>query len=349
MTTKPLSTGIVLTYHSNFYTVLVDRVQFECSVKGLLKKEGVDVLVGDHVSVDNLDTVNHTGRITEVLPRLNQLERPKIANITRAVVVASIAQPDLDLMQLDRYLTRVYLAGIDPVICITKIDLSPDHRLLQTIASVYKALNIPIFLTSVAEPESIGKLFSSLTGQTVVLAGQSGVGKSTLLNAIKPDLDLAVGKVSDKIQRGQHTTRQVSLIALDSETYVADSPGFSYLKFDTVLPQALEKAFPDFEPYRGECRFDDCLHLDESGCAVSIATSRYENYRQFQQEAALYAEEMQARSQKETYGYKTLSQKGKGPDLKILRLKEKQRDGSRRTQKQQLSDVLLEDDTLEES
>lgn len=310
------------------------------------------MLVGDRVVLDSVDDTNQSARITQVLERSNQLSRPKIANITKAVVVCAVDNPPLELTQLDRYLTHVVLADIAPVLCISKVDLTQNPALPSQIDAIYAPLDIPVHFTSIRQPESVSKLFEELHGEIVVLAGLSGAGKSSLLNAYQPGLSLAVGEVSEKIQRGQHTTRQVSLIALDESTYVADTPGFSLLKFDTVSPAALESAFPEFAPYRAHCRFDNCLHLDEADCAVrehlsDIPASRYDSYRNFQEEAKEYAETVSTTSQKQEYGYKTLT-KGKAEELQILKLSQKQRAASRRTEKQRLLDWETEDDTLEE-
>jgi ribosome biogenesis GTPase / thiamine phosphate phosphatase len=352
MTQNPTSEGIVLNYQSNFYTVKVEDTNYQCFLKGLLKKEGTDVVVGDRVLVDNLNEVNAAGRITQVLERANQLSRPKIANIDRAMVVAAIQNPALDLGQLDRYITLVQLAQIEPLICISKADLAEDSALIETVKSLYENLGIPVFATSIKQPDTVEALFNTVKGQTVVLAGQSGVGKSSLLNAYQPGLQLATRELSEKVQRGQHTTRQVSLIAIDETSYIADTPGFSYLKFDQTAPADIEAVFRDFEPYRSECRFDNCLHLDEADCAIKdnlaqIAASRYDSYKAFQSEAEAYVDLLQTTSQKKESGYKTIK-KGKAPDLKILKLSEKQRQSSRRTQRQQISDWASEDGTLEE-
>lgn len=352
MTPPKTQQGIVLYYQSNFYTVKVGLVEYQCVLKGLLKKEGTDVVVGDRVDVDNLDEINRTARIVNVLERKNQLARPKIANIDRAVIVASVQNPPLDLQQLDRYVTHVQLARIDPLICISKVDLAEGETFLENVKALYERLGIPVYLTSIHRPQSVGRLFDAIEGETVVLAGQSGVGKSSLLNAYQPGLGLAVQSVSEKLQRGQHTTRHVALISLDKRTYVADTPGFSYLKFDTVSPHAIEAVFPDFAPYRDQCRFDDCLHMEEADCAVKahldeIAPSRYESYQVFEEEAREYVELVQTTSQKQEYGYKTLK-RGKEKEVHILKLPEKQRQASRRRLKQQVYDWQSDDDTLEE-
>lgn len=352
MTTNTLPIGIVLYYQSNFYTVKVNNTHYQCVLKGLLKKEGTEVLAGDRVVVDNLDEVNGSGRVVQVLERVNQLTRPKVANVTRAMIVASIQNPALEPTQLDRYLIHVQLAGIAPVIAISKVDLADTPAQVEAVSALYEPLGVPVYSTSIRDPGSVQHLFEALRGEIVVLAGQSGVGKSSLLNAYHPGLQLAVGEVSERVRRGQHTTRQVSLIEADAQTLVADTPGFSYLKFDTVPPAAIERVFPEFAPYRDQCRFDNCLHLEESDCAVKanldkIAPSRYASYRVFQTEARAYVETVQTTSQKQEYGYKTLK-KGKEKDIQILKLPEKQRQASRRTLKQEIPEWLDDHDTLEE-
>ncbi len=325
---------------------------YQCFLRGVLKKEGSEVLVGDQVVVDSLDEANLAGRVVQVLERHSQLSRPKIANITDALVVASISNPAFDFVQTDRYLTHIQLAGIQPCLCISKADLAASREDIAAIRAVYEPLGIPVFSTSIFTPETVSGVFSHLEGKTVVLAGPSGAGKSSLLNAIQPDLNLRVQETSEKLQRGQHTTRHVTLIELCTKTYVADTPGFSYLKFDTVMPKTLESVFPEFVPYRTHCRFQDCLHLDEEACAVkadleTLAESRYESYVLFQAEAQEGVEVAQNTSNKQEYGYKTLK-RGKQKQVQILKLHEKQREASRRTKKQQIQDWTSEDGTLED-
>lgn len=349
MQNTPIS-GIVLSYQSNVYTVSLDGQHFQCVLKGMIKKSGADVLVGDRVLLDNLDAANMTGRIIQTRPRENVLLRPKIANVTRALMVCSIDNPPWSFEQVDRYLTQIQMAGIAPALCISKVDLAKSAADLAAIRDLYESLGVSTATTSIKTPESIQALFRQMQGQTVVLAGPSGVGKSSLLNALKPDLALAVKAISDKAKRGQHTTRHVALIRLDENTYVADTPGFSLLKFDTVLPQDVERVFPDFAPYRGQCRFDNCLHQDEADCAVKanlqyIAPSRYASYLAFLEEAKAHEAHQQASSQKQEYGYKTLK-KGKKEDVQILKLQEKHRETSRRTRKQEIPDWLPEDEAL---
>lgn len=343
--------GRLIKYHANFYYVEVGNQLYECSLKGLLKKaikgdnQGGDILVGDCVTLDNPDEVNHTARITDIQPRSNALTRPKIANVDQVLVVYSVQQPDFDFNQMDRYLTHIAMAGIPALICISKTDLDIDSTKLKQIQALYAdTLGYPVYTTSVYTPESLLPIKNVLKEKITVLAGPSGAGKSSLLNVLKPALDLKVGEVSQKIERGQHTTRHVELLEIDANTYIADTPGFSQLRFDTIMPRTLAAVFLEFQNLESSCTFADCLHLpDSQGCSLlenasAISKSRYQSYLDMMAEAAEYREEAQKTSQKTDYGFKTTSNKGK-KDLAILRLKGKQRQVGRNTQRQQLDQL----------
>ena len=343
--------GRLLKYHSNFYYVESEGVLYECALRGLLKKEGQDVLVGDFVVLDSLNEGSKTARVQRVVDRKNAISRPKLSNVDQVIVVYSLREPLFDFNQMDRYLTHVELAGLEPILCVSKADLAQSKAEIAQIQSLYEdQLGYRTFFTSVRQPESLDPILALIQGKITVLAGPSGCGKSSLLNRINPNFQLRVGEVSAKISRGAHTTRHVELLALhadDPDTLIADTPGFSNLKFNTVLPTQVAALFRDFQPYKADCAFTDCLHADEEGCAVlaqreKIAETRYLSYLDILVEARAYKEEAAASSQKEEFGYKQLDRKGKEA-LQILRLKEKNRDGSRRTQKQQVRLLELED------
>lgn len=335
-----MTIGRLVRYHSNFYYVAVDDQEYECSLKGLLKKSS-ELLVGDWVELDNVDESQKTARIVQLMPRENSLSRPKISNVDQVIVVYSIQQPAFDAQQLDRYLTHATLAGIPVAICLSKCDLAQSEYEVEAIRTLYEnRLGYSMITTSLQQPEP----FQRLTEQHVtVLAGPSGVGKSSLLNAVKPDLQLRVGEVSDKIERGQHTTRHVALIKIQAETYVADTPGFSHLKFDTVLPVQIAEAFPEFSAV--DCGFRDCLHLpDSEGCDREghISESRYTSYCAFVAEAMSFKQQSQQTSSKEEFGFKQTNQ------ANILKLKSKNRQASRRTERQQVSSLLNSEDDEED-
>jgi ribosome biogenesis GTPase len=344
--------GRLLKYHSNFYYVEADGVLYECALRGLLKKEGLDVLVGDFVALDSVNEAAKTARVQRVVDRKNAITRPKLANVDQVVVVYSLREPLFDPNQMDRYLTHVELAGLEPILCISKADLAQDGAEISRIQALYQEqLGYQVMFTSVKDPRSLQTIKAIIQDKITVLAGPSGSGKSSLLNTLNPQFKLRVGEVSAKVSRGAHTTRHVELLALtvdDPQTLIADTPGFSNLKFNTTLPLQIAGLFRDFQPYKTDCAFTDCLHVDEEGCHVlthrdQIADTRYQSYLDMLSEARAYKEEVAATSQKQEFGYKQLDRKGK-VSLQILRLKEKNRDGSRRTQKQQVRLLDLEDE-----
>ncbi len=364
--TKPLS-GRVLKYHSNLFTVEVQGsgrhikppTHYQCTLKGLLKKQETSVITGDYVLLDNLDPINRTARIIDVKPRQNQLPRPKIANVDQVIIVHPFREPNFDYEQLNRFLTHAALAEVNTMICMSKSDLGDEtdpegiRQEKQAIIALYETgLQIPVIFTSIHDATSLMALKEKIKGKISVLAGLSGAGKSSLLNRLNPDLKIKVQDVSEKIGRGTHTTRHVELIPLAGNILIADTPGFSNLKFDNTLPQDIEAAFPEFALYRSQCAFSNCLHLDETDCGVlkaitidpaSIHPLRYTSYQAIMAEALQYKAEHQSSSQKNEYGQKTLHAKGK-ETKQITRLKSKAREGSRRTLKQDLDAWVDEED-----
>lgn len=347
MNAEQTLTGRLRKYHSNFYYVEADGVLYECALRGIIKKEGTEPMVGDFVELDSIHPQSRMARINRVLARKNSITRPKLANVDQVFVVYSLKEPAFDPHQMDRYLTHIELAGLTPVLCVSKSDLAQTESDLSDIKTLYEdQLGYKVFFTSVREPGSMNGIRAMAKHTVSVLAGPSGSGKSSLLNALNPDLRLRVGEISEKIARGQHTTRHVELLTLfedEPDTLIADTPGFSNLKFNYVLPERLQEVFRDFDQLRQHCAFSDCLHVDEEGCAVRADETmtrgtRYQSYLNMLTEARLYKQEASASSQKEEFGYKQLDRKGKDA-LRILRLKEKNRDASRRTMRQQVDQL----------
>ncbi|SCW39814.1 ribosome biogenesis GTPase [Paenibacillus tianmuensis] len=292
-----MPTGLIVKALSGFYYVLADDTQttesVQCRARGIFKKRGISPLVGDRV-VFGL-TENGEGTVDEILPRSSELIRPPVANIDLAVLVFSVTEPALNLPLLDKFLVHTESAGLDTLICLTKHDLmseggSPDSvsdRLASAIR-LYESVGYPVLVTSAKEGIGVSEVYDRLAGRIGVFAGQSGVGKSSLLNAMVPGLSLETNEISMKLGRGKHTTRHVELIRLQNGGLIADTPGFSQLDFLQVDAEGLSGAFREFAPYAAACRFRGCLHLHEPGCKVQeakeaghIAVSRYNHYIQF--------------------------------------------------------------------
>ncbi|MGE0199457.1 MAG: ribosome small subunit-dependent GTPase A [Candidatus Melainabacteria bacterium] len=343
-------TGLLRKYHANFYYVALGERTYECSLKGVLKKaltaEEDSLYAGDLVDVDTVDPETGTARIVAVHPRRTVIHRPKIANVDQAVIVFPLRQPAFDAHAVNVLIMHVMLAGLQPVLCISKSDLAGQDAGTVDPAAIerlyHQQLGIPVVFTSIFDAQSLLPLKTQLAGRLSVLAGPSGAGKSSLLNQLDPSLSLKVGEVSARIARGQHTTRHVELLtmpALGPDTWVADTPGFSNLTLDDATPAAIEAAMPDFVPWRASCAFSDCLHLPETpDCAVrahigDLDPQRYTSYLAMLTEARTADEKRKAQSSKTAQGTKTRHGKGR-EEISILRLSGRQRAASRRTQRQ---------------
>jgi len=287
--------GRILKALSGFYYVLPDS-QAEtgelvaCRARGVFKKQGVTPLVGDCVSFETEDTGE--GTVTELKPRTTELIRPPIANIEQAILVFSVTEPELNTSLLDKFLVHIEKEGLSVVICLTKRDLLIDKPYMQdridSLVRLYSSIGYEVISTSSKLHDGVEQLRERLQGKMSVFAGQSGVGKSSLLNAMMLGLGLETGEISKRLGRGRHTTRHVELIPLQSGGYVADTPGFSQLDFMSLEPQELGACFIEFAEHAEECKFRGCLHDQEPGCKVrdalaagGIATERYEHYMQF--------------------------------------------------------------------
>lgn len=276
---------------SGFYYVKDENQELiQCKGRGVFKIRGISPLVGDFVTI--VRDGHNDATITEVHDRKNELVRPPIANIDQALLVFSIVEPDFSLHLLDRFLVVVESVGVKPVICLTKKDVAGEAKLRQaeSAASYYRGIGYDVISTYIEDPNLLSLLQPLLEEKTTVLAGQSGVGKSTLLNTLIPELALKTGEISEALGRGKHTTRHVELLEV-AGGLVADTPGFSSLDFDHIEKEELRDTFVEMENVANECKFRGCLHLKEPGCAVKekvesgeILQTRYNNYLQFLQE-----------------------------------------------------------------
>lgn len=275
---------------SGFYYVQNDGNLVQCKGRGVFRKRGVHPLVGDFVTY--VPDGENDAIITVVQERRNELVRPPIANVDQALLVFSIVEPDFNTHLLDRFLAVIESFDIQPIICLTKKDLAAEKELamVMEIAEYYEKIGYQVINTFIDDeklPELLKPIFRD---KTTVLAGQSGVGKSTLLNTVLPALGLKTGVISEALGRGKHTTRHVELLEV-AEGLVADTPGFSSLEFDHIEKEQLSRYFIEFDEASSSCKFRGCLHLNEPKCAVKdlvetgeIMQHRYENYVHFLKE-----------------------------------------------------------------
>ena len=278
--------GLVVRTHSNICYVLAEGRPVECVLRGRLKREDRRAMVGDRVLF--ADQMGGGGVIEDILPRTTVLVRPPVANVDQAIVVFTIKRPDLNPPLLDRFLVVAERAGLRPVLCLNKVDLTtPDE--VERMRQTYLPAGYEVLPVSAKIGQGLDRLRAHIGDHVSVLAGPSGVGKSTLLNALVPGLSLRTGEVSAKIQRGTHTTRHVELVRVEGlgaiAGAVADTPGFTGVDVENLAPADLAPCFPELERLSQGCRFQGCLHYREPDCAVKaaagtleLAVSRYQNY-----------------------------------------------------------------------
>ena len=282
-------TGRIIRSISGFYDVQIPGKVITCRARGILRKEGNSPLTGDMVEI----TVEKgKGMVEKILPRRNSFVRPAVANVDALVVFAANVNPITEPFLIDRVAAIAGDQEVPVYLCVNKCDLDPAHDLVR----IYEHAGFPVICTSAETGEGVEQLRQLLTGKLTAFTGNSGVGKSSILNRLCPELELPTGEVSEKLGRGRHTTRHVELYSLGEETYVADTPGFSSFdtdQMDVILKENLQYAFPDFGRYLSDCQFRDCSHRKEPGCAVRAALeaghiekSRYDSYLKLYEKAS---------------------------------------------------------------
>lgn len=273
-----------------YYVHVVGSGVYECKAKGIFRKEKIKPLVGDNVEIEILEEEEKTGNIVDILPRSNELIRPAVANIDQALVVFSILKPAPHFNLLDRFLVMMESKGLPVVLCFNKTDIA-DEPQVDMLRAVYEGCGYPLVFVSARDGQDIGRVKHVLKGKTTAVAGPSGVGKSTLINALNPEAQMETGAISQKIERGRHTTRHSELFPVDEDSYIMDTPGFSSLYVNDFEKEELKYYFPEFAEYEGTCRFHGCDHVHEPGCLVKQAVEegkihhiRYEDYTEMYEE-----------------------------------------------------------------
>ena len=281
--------GRIVKSLSGFYDVQTPEGIVTCRGRGSLRRSGDSPLTGDLVQIT---IENGKGMVEKILPRKNRFIRPAVANVDALVVFAANVNPVTEPFLIDRVAAIAGDQEVPVYICINKCDLDPAVDLVR----IYEHAGFRVICTSAETGAGVQELKESICGKLVAFTGNSGVGKSSILNRLAPELNLATGEVSEKLGRGRHTTRHVELYRLGDDTYVADTPGFSSFdtdQMDIILKENLQYAFPDFGAYIGQCRFDDCSHRKEPDCAVraayesgEIEKSRYDSYLKLYEKAS---------------------------------------------------------------
>lgn len=276
--------GIIICTSSNVYQVAEGEKVYKCLARGKFKKEKISPLVGDEVEFTITNSEKQEGVIEQILPRKNELKRPKMANLTQLILVVSMKMPSPDLLLLDKQLVFAEFMGLKATIVLNKVDLE-DKEEIDRIAKLYEDIGYKIIQTNAKEGIKVEEIKALLEGETTAFAGNSGVGKSTLINSIFEQELTQEGDISDKNQRGKNTTTSTTLYKYKENSYIADTPGFSTFEINEIPKEDLCHYFVEFVPYLDKCEFQGCSHIKEENCGVKealeagkISSQRYENY-----------------------------------------------------------------------
>lgn len=273
-----------------YYVLTVGSGIWQCRARGIFRKDGRKPLVGDEVEIEITDEGDREASVTEILPRKNELIRPAVANVDQAMILFAVASPDPDALLLDRFLVMMERQNVPVFICFNKVDLD-DGGLAERWKRIYESCGYDVLLISAREETGADQLRARLLGKVTVMAGPSGVGKSSITNLLQGTDVMETGEISRKLRRGKNTTRHSELIPIDDTTVVCDTPGFTSLYTPDMKKEDLRFYYPEFSDYEGKCRFSGCVHISEPGCAVKAALEagaifreRYDRYTKLYRE-----------------------------------------------------------------
>ena len=267
-----------------YYIYAEDGNVYECKAKGIFRKDNFKPLVGDNVEITVLNEEEKEGSVTSILPRRNSLIRRAVANVDQAFLIFAMENPKPNFLLLDRFLIMMKQQEIPAVICFNKKDVGEKEE-MEKLYEIYTGCGYRVVLSSTYEGEGMDEIHEILKGKTTVVAGPSGVGKSSITNCMQGEVQMETGEISKKLKRGKHTTRHSQVIPVEKNTFLVDTPGFSSLYLTDMKEEELRDYFPEFVMYEPQCRFQGCMHIHEPGCAVKKALSegkisqqRYDNY-----------------------------------------------------------------------
>lgn len=267
-----------------YYIYAEDGNVYECKAKGIFRKDNFKPLVGDNVEITVLNEEEKEGSVTSILPRRNSLIRPAVANVDQAFLIFAMENPKPNFLLLDRFLIMMKQQEIPAVICFNKKDVGEKEE-MEKLYEIYTGCGYRVVLSSTYEGEGMDEIHEILKGKTTVVAGPSGVGKSSITNCMQGEVQMETGEISKKLKRGKHTTRHSQVIPVEKNTFLVDTPGFSSLYLTDMKEEEFRDYFPEFVMYEPQCRFQGCMHIHEPGCAVKKALSegkisqqRYDNY-----------------------------------------------------------------------
>lgn len=276
--------GKIIRGIGGFYYVHNGSHIYECKAKGIFRKDGIKPLVGDDVLMEIISEDKLIGNITKILPRKSEIIRPAVANVDQAMIIFAIQKPDPNFNLLDRFLIYMQQKGLPCIICFNKQDIATEEEKVK-IAESYEQSGCKVIFSSVLEEDGIEDICKLLEHKTTTVAGPSGVGKSSLINKLQDGTYMETGAISTKIDRGKHTTRHSEMIAINDDTYILDTPGFSSLSLFDMEKSELKEYYSEFAKYEEECKFMDCIHQNEPQCGVKdavekglISRLRYDNY-----------------------------------------------------------------------